>query len=66
MLETNGRLARPYCAAPRRVAVSASEGRAMMLIREPKRSCRVKDDQFGELRPLGGARGEGDDSHPPV
>ncbi len=34
--ETRGRRARPYWAAPRQVAVSASEGRAMTLIREPK------------------------------
>lgn len=34
-LDTRGRRARPYAAAPRNVAVSASGGRAMTLIREP-------------------------------
>lgn len=34
-LETSGLRARPYCAAPRHVAVSASEGRAITLILEP-------------------------------
>ena len=34
-LETSGRRASPYCAAPRTVAVSQSCGRAMTLIREP-------------------------------
>ena len=34
-LETSDRRARPYCAAPRTVAVSQSEGRAITLIREP-------------------------------
>lgn len=36
--DTSGRRARPYCAAPRAVAVSASEGRAMTLTRPPNRS----------------------------
>ena len=33
-VDTRGRRARPYAAAPRSVAVSASGGRAMTLIRE--------------------------------
>ena len=33
-LDTRGRRAKPYAAAPRNVAVSASGGRAMTLIRE--------------------------------
>ena len=33
--DTRGRRAKPYVAAPRNVAVSASGGRAMTLIREP-------------------------------
>lgn len=33
-LETSGLRAKPYAAAPRAVAVSASEGRAMTLMRE--------------------------------
>ena len=33
-LATRGRRAKPYAAAPRNVAVSASGGRAMTLIRE--------------------------------
>ena len=36
--DTRGRRARPYCAAPRAVAVSASEGRAMTFTRVPRRS----------------------------
>ena len=38
MVETNGRLARPYCAAPLSVAVSASDGLAMMRSLSPNRS----------------------------
>ena len=34
-LDTNGRRANPYCAAPRQVAVSASDGRAITFIRDP-------------------------------
>lgn len=33
--DTRGRRAKPYAAAPRNVAVSASGGRAITLIREP-------------------------------
>ena len=39
-LDTSGRAASPYCAAPRSVAVSQSGGREITLIRAPKRSCR--------------------------
>lgn len=35
--DTSGRFASPYRAAPRHVAVSASAGRAIMPMREPKR-----------------------------
>ena len=37
-LDTSGRAASPYCAAPRSVAVSQSGGREITLIRAPKRS----------------------------
>lgn len=37
-LDTRDLLAKPYCAAPRSVAVSASVGLAMTLIREENRS----------------------------
>lgn len=38
-LDTNGRRANPYCAAPRRVAVSQSGGREITLIRDENCAC---------------------------
>ena len=38
-VDTKGLRANPYCAAPRAVAVSASEGRAITLMREPNCAC---------------------------
>ena len=42
-LETSARPARPYCAAPRNVAVSQSEGREMTGMCEENRSCDGND-----------------------
>lgn len=42
-LETSARPARPYCAAPLRVAVSQSGGRDMTEMREENRSCEGKN-----------------------
>lgn len=44
-LDTNGRRANPYWAAPRKVAVSQSGGRAMTLIRPVKRSYKETREQ---------------------
>lgn len=43
-LDTRGRRANPYCAAPRTVAVSQSAGRAMTRMRDLNCSCGGRED----------------------